>query len=426
MAEKLSWSELRRALAQRANVSEKEANSFLTALNAQLIEALKNDKQVKINGLGTFKLQAVAPRKSVDVTTGSEITIEGYNKVAFVPEAGVKELIEKLEIEGTEVAAEGVIDPIQKLGAQADEIVGILGDLGELPKEEEEEPVVEEPVESEEPVAEEPVEEPAPVVEEEAKVEEPVEEPAPVVVEEPAPVVAEEAKVEEPAPVVVEEPKKEEPANDEPMFVLTNPKKDKKEKKTEKKEGKKKNVFLITLLICLIVLLILCIIGYFFLRKQVVEWFDVLKEKVDKMELFHKNAAPSEEVAEAAGEDELVLEVPAEEAEAEEAKVESGEPKAKSQEPKVDSKKAEKAKYADLLLTEEITEGSRLAWISRKYYGHPDYWVYLYDANKDRIDNPSNVPVGTPIRVPKLTKTQRDMTSSEYLRVKAEAVAAIQ
>ena len=474
MAEKLSWSELRRALAQRANVSEKEANSFLTALNAQLIEALKNDKQVKINGLGTFKLQAVAPRKSVDVTTGSEITIEGYNKVAFVPEAGVKELIEKLEIEGTEVAAEGVIDPIQKLGAQADEIVGILGDLGELPKEEEEEPVVEEPVESEEPVeepveepapvveeeakveepveseepvAEEPVEEPAPVVEEEAKVEEPVEEPAPVVVEEPAPVVveepkveepapvvveepspvvAEEPKVEEPAPVVVEEPKKEEPANDEPMFVLTNPKKDKKEKKTEKKEGKKKNVFLITLLICLIVLLILCIIGYFFLRKQVVEWFDVLKEKVDKMELFHKNAAPSEEVAEAAGEDELVLEVPAEEAETEEAKVESGEPKAKSQEPKVDSKKAEKAKYADLLLTEEITEGSRLAWISRKYYGHPDYWVYLYDANKDRIDNPSNVPVGTPIRVPKLTKTQRDMTSSEYLRVKAEAVAAIQ
>ena len=33
MAEKLSWSELRRALAQRTNISEKEANSFLTALN---------------------------------------------------------------------------------------------------------------------------------------------------------------------------------------------------------------------------------------------------------------------------------------------------------------------------------------------------------------------------------------------------------
>ena len=40
---KLSWTELRRALAARAGVSEKEANLFLNALNAQLIEALKQD-----------------------------------------------------------------------------------------------------------------------------------------------------------------------------------------------------------------------------------------------------------------------------------------------------------------------------------------------------------------------------------------------
>ena len=96
MAEnKLSWTELRRALAIRAGVSEKEANLFLTALNSQLIEALKTDKQVKINGLGIFRLQGVAPRKSVNVTTGEEIIIEGYNKIVFVPEAGVKELVEK-------------------------------------------------------------------------------------------------------------------------------------------------------------------------------------------------------------------------------------------------------------------------------------------------------------------------------------------
>ena len=95
MAEKLSWTELRRTLASRAGVSEKEANAFLTALNAEIVEALKTDKQVKINGLGIFKLQAVAPRKSVNVATGEAITIEGYNKVAFVPEAGVKELIER-------------------------------------------------------------------------------------------------------------------------------------------------------------------------------------------------------------------------------------------------------------------------------------------------------------------------------------------
>ena len=360
MADKLSWSELRRALAQRANISEKDANTFLTAFNAQLLEALKTEKQVKINGLGTFKLQAVAPRKSVDVTTGNEITIEGYNKVSFVPEAGVKELVEKVEA-GEAVEA---LDPIQKLGAQADEIVDILGDLGELPKEEK---------------AEEPVEEAAPV-------EEPKEE-EPVIAEVPA----EEPKEEEP---VAEEPKEE-----EPLIVSEKP-------------AKKKNYFLRALLISFIILLILCVVGYFFLRKQVCEWFDILKEKVEKIELFNKCSAPSEEVESAAAEDELVLEVPEEAAEQ---VVESDAPKAEVQ----------KAKYEELLLTEEITEGSRLAWISRKYYGHPDYWPYLYDANRDRIDDPSNVPVGTQIRVPKLTKAQRDMTSSEYLRLKEEAVAAI-
>ena len=396
MADKLSWSELRRALAQRANISEKDANTFLTAFNAQLLEALKTEKQVKINGLGTFKLQAVAPRKSVDVTTGNEITIEGYNKVSFVPEAGVKELIEKVEA-GEAVEA---LDPIQKLGAQADEIVDILGDLGELPKEEKaEEPVEEEPVEEaapvEEPKEEEPVEEAAPV--EEPVEEEPVEETAPV--EEPVeeePIVAEPVIAEVPA----EEPKEEEQQEEvEPLIVSEKP-------------AKKKNYFLRALLISFIILLILCVVGYFFLRKQVCEWFDILKEKVEKIELFNKCSAPSEEVEAAAAEDELVLEVPEEAAEQ---VVESEAPKAEVQ----------KAKYEELLLTEEITEGSRLAWISRKYYGHPDYWPYLYDANRDRIDDPSNVPVGTQIRVPKLTKAQRDMTSSEYLRLKEEAVAAI-
>ena len=399
MADKLSWSELRRALAQRANISEKDANTFLTAFNAQLLEALKTEKQVKINGLGTFKLQAVAPRKSVDVTTGSEITIEGYNKVSFVPEAGVKELIEKVEA-GETVEA---LEPIQKLGAQADEIVDILGDLGELPKEEKAEEPVEEAAPIEEPKEEEPVVE-------EPKAEEPIVA-EPVIAEVPA----EEPKEEEP---VAEEPKEEEQKEEvEPLIVLEKP-------------AKKKNYFLRALLIFFIILLILCVVGYFFLRKQVCEWFDILKEKVDKIELFNKCSAPSEEVEAAAAEDELVLEVPEEAAEQ---VAESEAPKAEVQKDQkaeakpVATKKEEpkKAKYEELLLTEEITEGSRLAWISRKYYGHPDYWPYLYDANRDRIDNPSNVPVGTQIRVPKLTKAQRDMTSSEYLRLKEEAVAAI-
>ena len=140
MADKLSWTELRRLLANRAGVSEKEANLFLNAFNAQIVEALKQDKQVKINGLGTFKLQAVAPRKSVNVTTGEEIIIEGYNKIAFTPEVGVKELVEKTSLGAdqspTVSPATETIDPLQKLGEQAAEIVDLLADLGQAVKEE--------------------------------------------------------------------------------------------------------------------------------------------------------------------------------------------------------------------------------------------------------------------------------------------------
>ena len=146
MAEdKLSWSELRHALAQRANVSEKVANTFLNAMNAQLVEALKQDKQVKINGLGTFRLQAVAPRKSVNVTTGEAIIIEGYNKIAFAPEASIKEMIEGRNVKAqplsaltqtnaeTEAPVSDGIDPLKKLNEQANEIIDILADLGQAP-----------------------------------------------------------------------------------------------------------------------------------------------------------------------------------------------------------------------------------------------------------------------------------------------------
>ena len=127
-------------MTERTNMSDKEVGAFLNGLQSQLVEALKQDKQVRINGLGTFRLQPVAARKSVDVSTGEEITIEGYNKIIFAPEAGLRELVEKV----AEVSsAPKEIDPIQKLGAQAEEIKDILGELGQ--------PVVGEEPEEEEP-----------------------------------------------------------------------------------------------------------------------------------------------------------------------------------------------------------------------------------------------------------------------------------
>ena len=189
--EKLTWLELRKAVAEYANISEQEAGQFLNALLDGVIEGLKVDKQVKIKGLGSFSLKAVAPRKSVNIATGETFTIEGYNKLTFSAESMLKESVEKrLEQPRTgAVLSELNNDPLQKLGEQADEIVDILAELGQAvtkPSLEVEE-MVEVPEVSKEETAEtieesasvEPAEEPAEKPTAEVVAEKPIVKPAP-------------------------------------------------------------------------------------------------------------------------------------------------------------------------------------------------------------------------------------------------------
>ena len=184
--DKLTWVELRKAVAQAANLTEQETGQFLNALLDALVEGLKEDKQVKIKGIGTFSLKSVAPRKSVNIATGETFTIEGYNKLTFSAESMLKESVEKrLEQPKTEAVMEEINpDPMRKLGEQADEIVDILAELGQAVSkpslEVEEGPEVAgiSEVKAEEAI-EEPTIEPAPAPEEE-----PTEEPVEAVTEE--------------------------------------------------------------------------------------------------------------------------------------------------------------------------------------------------------------------------------------------------
>ena len=400
MAEKLSWTELRRALADRAGVNEKTANTFLTAFTAQLMQGLKTDKQVKINGFGTFKLQGVAPRKSVNVSTGEEIIIEGYNKVVFTPEVGVKELVEK-----GQVTPDTPIDPLKKLGEQATEIVDLLTDLGQSPTKEKkkraQKKVEPEPI----------VEEPAPVVEEPV-VEEPV-------VEEPAP----EVSPDETGETLDGKGQVEEPVEEEPVFI---PEPVKPQEPTG--PHKPKNHFLRDLLICVVVLLMLLIGGYFFLRSQlsaIIESFLQPKPQTEQVEPAapapEETAVPEDTAAtveEPQPSTQLDLipegEIPQEQI-LDEFLAISGEMEMEDDSP-----------YPNLITTEEMHAGSRLTWMAKRFYGDKKYWPYLYDANRDVIDNPSKIEVGTPIRVPRLTAEQLDTTNAETranlerLRIEAE------
>ena len=57
--------------------------------------------------------------------------------------------------------------------------------------------------------------------------------------------------------------------------------------------------------------------------------------------------------------------------------------------------------------TERVRPGSRLAQIARRHYGNPEYWVYIYEANRDKISNPSELPVGIELDIPDLSEIKK-------------------
>ena len=321
--EKLTWTELRKAVAEMAGTSEQEATTFLNALVDAILVGLKEDQQVKVKGIGTFALKAMAARKSVNIATGEEFTIEGYNKLTFSAEASLKESVEKrLEAPQTvEAVKEVTADPLKKLGEQAEEIVDILADLGQAVSggsvEVEE---VQEVQESSE-------------VQEVQEVEEKKEE-----VVEPAP-----AKVESvSAPNV----------------------------KTKKCNG-----------ICWIILLLLLLgiagAGWYF-RDTLQQWWQCMQD-----------CQPTIEIVEEVSEVEEVLEV---------------EELTLADQPR---------EYVNFIGIERVGQDSRLAWIAYKYYAQKDLWVFIYEANRDIIKDPTYVRPGQHIRIPELDEKYRNLYNPE-------------
>ena len=71
--------------------------------------------------------------------------------------------------------------------------------------------------------------------------------------------------------------------------------------------------------------------------------------------------------------------------------------------------------YTELITTEKMVAGSQLTKFARKYYGHPHFWVYIYEANREAIKDPNNVPLGINIKIPKLDARLADPASRECL-----------
>ena len=251
---KVSITELASKLMEKHGLKRTEAELFIRQFVGVINDGLKNDKSVKVKGLGTFKVQAVSARKSVDVNTGEAIVIEGRDKISFTAEAVMRDLVNApfAQFE-TVIVNDGV-------------------DFSEIDaKHEADNTEAKEPTPAVEPT---PVAEPEPAVVEPAPVAEPepaVVEPAPVA--EPEPTVVEAAPAAEPEPTVEPAPVAEpEPAVVEPTpIVEQTPAVEDSDSDTDELEAKSKSYknTIIVLASSLACVVILAVVGFVYMFSQI-------------------------------------------------------------------------------------------------------------------------------------------------------------
>ena len=251
---KVSITELASKLMEKHGLKRTEAELFIRQFVGVINDGLKNDKSVKVKGLGTFKVQAVSARKSVDVNTGEAIVIEGRDKISFTAEAVMRDLVNApfAQFE-TVIVNDGV-------------------DFSEIDaKNEADNTEAKEPTPAVEPT---PVAEPEPTVVEPA----PVAEPEPAVVEptpvaEPEPTVVEAAPAAEPEPTVEPAPVAEpEPAVVEPTpIVEPTPAVEDSDSDTDELEAKSKSYknTIIVLASSLACVVILAVVGFVYMFSQI-------------------------------------------------------------------------------------------------------------------------------------------------------------
>ena len=226
---KVSITELASKLMEKHGLKRTEAELFIRQFVGVINDGLKNDKSVKVKGLGTFKVQAVSARKSVDVNTGEAIVIEGRDKISFTAEAVMRDLVNAPFAQFETVIVNDGVD-FSEIDAknQADN------------------------TEAKEPT---PAVEPTPVAEPEPAVVEPtpVAEPEPAVVE-PAPVAEPEPAVVEPTPIV------------EPTPAVEDSDSDTDELEAKSKSYKNTIIVLASSLACVV---ILAVVGFVYMFSQI-------------------------------------------------------------------------------------------------------------------------------------------------------------
>lgn len=438
--EKISSQEIIDLVASKLSVSKRVAEDFLKVMFATIEDALVEGDSVKIKNFGTFKLQWNEPRKSINVQTGEEIILDGYHKVAFTPDSNLRDVVnepfahlEPIELDAKNepvkesVSQDEAFDPLRIFNEQASEIKDILSEINALSnsnsavnQQAKEETSVEEVTEivldylpdveddNVDEVQSEAIDKPE-MSEEVLAVPEPQSVEEVIVVEKIQPeeeVKAPEIivpKVEE-VSVVIETPAVEPRPKEELSSQIADP-----FASQPKKKRSWKWLWITILLIFLLKIGFVvnyylssatrCWIKYSYLSDENRQKLDVIDEKVYSFFSKVDGLISTDEKAVAIAEIDTVPTVD------DIAPIDSV-PVTVAQ-PAIDSLQIlfnQPRVYTEFLGSERIREGSMLTHFAKRYYGKKEFWVYIYEANKDHLSHPDRIPMGTLIRVPKVDK----------------------
>lgn len=467
MNDRLNVQNLIDLLAEKHGMNKQEADEFVKEFFLLIEEALENDRCVKIKNLGTFKLIDVDSRESIKVNTGERFQIEGHTKVSFTPDSALRDMINKpfAHFETVILNENTVLDdtPMDETEEEAEEMAESADiSVTENLRDEEiidEESVIEEPVIEESVVEESVVEEPVveesvieePVVEEPVVEEPVVEEPVieevmteEAVPEEAATGVVSESVIKEPiveelvaeeVEAVAEDPSLDIPSDTDPVLetpcTLTAEEiiaaelqnSDTEFKRTLPEEAQPVTMppvsaaqkspipYLVTIII---LVLLLCGSALVFIYYP--DLFSPVNKK-DRVEV----PAPQSQLP-IVSEPEVLLDtiVAVKDTVAEvvvkEPKEVTPQPIKKVAEPVRTNTKASTSKVTPVKpdsvnykitgtkTTHTVSEGETLTRISLRFYGTKDLWPYIVQHNRNIIKNPDNVPYGTTLKIPELTK----------------------
>ena len=89
----MNKSELVKALAEKAEITQKDAAKVLDAVVETIQEALANGEKVQIIGFGSFEVRDRKERKVKSPATGQEIVVPATRVPAFKPGKSLKEAV---------------------------------------------------------------------------------------------------------------------------------------------------------------------------------------------------------------------------------------------------------------------------------------------------------------------------------------------